>query len=390
MTTPTIEPSAADLHAWRAEFPILANSIYLINNSLGAMPRAAAAGLQEYADLWATEGVVAWNRWLPMVTEVGDLVGQLIGAPPTSVMMHQNVTTLVGIVASALDFSGPRNRVALGEPEFPTVRYFWEAQRRSGVEPVHVPGGDGLTLPVDALLAAIDQRTRLVVVSHVLFKSAEVVDIAAVIERAHAVGALVLIDAYQSTGLIPYNVVDLDADFVVGGSVKWLCGGPGAGYLYVKPSLIPHLEPAACGWFSHERPFAFEAPPITYAEGIERFMGGTPGVPALYAARAGYRILNEVGVERVRAHSQRQTTRIMERALADGLTVNSPYEAERRGGHVTVDFPNAEAVSQELIRRRVIIDYRPGAGIRIAPHFYTTDAECDAILAEIAAIRAGR
>lgn len=388
MTESSTRPSAAP-RDWRAEFPILADSIYLINNSLGAMPRATARAMQEYTDLWAREGVVAWISWLPLVGEVGDLLGRLIGAPAGSVIMHQNVSTLVSIVASCFDFAPPRNRVVLSEAEFPTVRYFWEAQRRRGAEVVHIPGGDSLALPLEPMLAAIDERTLLVSVSHVLYKSAEIVDIQAIIERAHAAGALVLVDAYQSVGALPVSVTDLDIDLLVGGSVKWLCGGPGAGYLYVKPALQSQLEPAECGWFSHERPFAFEPPPIAYAEGIECFTGGTPGVPSLYAAREGYRILNEVGVAAVRAQSQRQTQRLVEQALADGLTVNSPLEGARRGGHVTVDFPGAERVAAELIARRFIIDHRPGAGIRIAPHFYTTDAECDAILDQIRLLRAG-
>lgn len=373
----------------RSDF-VLPGDVYLINNSLGAMPVATAGAMQQYTNLWSTEGVVAWNSWLPLVNEVGDLLGSLIGAPAGSVMMGQNVTNHVATIASCFTYAPPRNKVVLGEAEFPTVRYFWDAQRRNGAEVVHVPGGDGLTLPLDHLLEAIDERTLLVIVSSVLYKSAEIVDIEAVIRRAHEVGAYVLVDAYQATGLVPYSVQELDIDFLVGGSVKWLCGGPGAGYLYVKPSLMPILEPASCGWFSHERPFGFEAPPIAYAPGIERFMGGTPGVPALYAAREGYRILNEVGVETVREQSRRQTALIVERALEDGLTVNSPLDGERRGGHVTVDLPDAEAVSQELIRRRFIIDYRRGAGIRIAPHFYNTDDECLAILDEIRSIHADR
>jgi kynureninase len=371
----------------RDEFPILSTAVYLINNSLGAMPGSTATALREYADLWATEGVVAWDRWLPMVTEVGDLLGRLIGAPPGSVTMGQNVTNHVSTVASCFTYTPSRNRVVLGEPEFPTVRYFWEAQRRLGADVVHVPGGEGLTLPLDRLIEAIDERTLMVVVSHVLFKSAEIVDIGAVIRRAREAGAYVLIDAYQSVGLVPLDVVAMDIDFLVGGSVKWLCGGPGAGYLYVKPALMQELQPSMCGWFSHERPFAFEPPPIEYASGIERFMGGTPAVPSLYTAREGYRIISEVGVPAVRAQSRRQTAMIVKRALADGLTVNSPLDGERRGGHVTVDFPSAEAVSRELIRRRFIIDYRPGAGIRIAPHFYNRDDECLAILDEIRLIR---
>jgi kynureninase len=377
----------ADLIARRGEFPILATSTYLVSNSLGAMPASTKDALQEYADLWAAEGVVAWGRWLPMVHEVGDMLGRIIGAPSGSVMMGQNVTNLVAQVASCFDWSGPRNRVVLSDLEFPTVRYFWEAQRALGAEIVEVANDDGLTIPLDRLLAAIDERTALVCVSHVVFRSSALLDVAAVLERAHAVGALVLLDSYQATGSAPYDVTALGADMVVGGSVKWLCGGPGAGYLYVRPDLVTRLQPKFAGWFSHARPFAFEPPPIEYADSVDRFTGGTPAVPALYTAREGYRYTLEVGVERIRAKSMRQTQRIVERALAMGLTVNSPLPAERRGGHVTVDFPDAEVVSKELIARRFIIDYRPGAGIRIAPHWYTTDDECDAVMDEIAAIR---
>ena len=377
----------ADLLARRGEFPILATSTYLVSNSLGAMPRSTYEALHEYAGLWASEGVVAWNTWLPLVHEVGDMLGRIIGAPPGSVMMGQNVTSFIAQVASCFDWTAPRNKVVITDVEFPTVRYFWEAQRPLGAEIVEVAGEDGLTIPLDRLLAAIDERTALVCVSHVVFRSSALVDVAAVIRRAHDVGALVLLDSYQAVGAVPFSVAELDADMLVGGSVKWRCGGPGAGYLYVRPDLLPRLEPKLCGWFSHERPFGFEPPPIQYAEGIDRFMGGTPAVPPLYTAREGYRYVLEVGVERIRAQSQRQTQRIVERALDLGLTVNSPHRAEQRGGHVTVDFPGSEAVSKELIARRFIVDYRPGAGIRIAPHWYNTDDECDAVLDEIAQIR---
>lgn len=377
----------ADLLARRSEFPILATSTYLVSNSLGAMPAGTRDALNEYADLWATDGVVAWNRWLPMVREVGDMLGRIIGAPSGSVMMGQNVTNLVAQVASCFDWSGPRNKVVITEVEFPTVRYFWDAQRALGAEVVEVASPDGLVIPLDRLLETIDARTALVCVSHVVFRSSALLDVGAVIRRAHEVGALVLLDSYQAVGSVPFDVTALGADMLVGGSVKWLCGGPGAGYLYVRPDLLPRLEPKLAGWFSHQRPFGFEPPPIAYAEGIDRFMGGTPGVPALYTAREGYRYALEIGVERIRAGSMRQTQQIVDRALAMGFTVNSPPRAEERGGHVTVDFPGAEAVSKELIARRFIIDYRPGAGIRIAPHWYTTDDECAAVLDEIASIR---
>jgi kynureninase len=379
----------ADLLARRDEFPILGTSVYLVSNSLGAMPRSTYDALHEYAELWATDGVVAWNRWLPMVREVGDMLAGIMGAPSGSVMMGQNVTNLVAQVASCFDWSGTRNKVVLTDVEFPTVRYFWDAQRTLGADVVEVVSEDGLSIPPDRLLEAIDERTALVCVSHVVFRSSALLDVGPVIRRAHEVGALVLLDSYQATGLVPFNAAELNVDMIVGGSVKWLCGGPGAGYLYVRPDLVSQLYPRLAGWFSHERPFGFEPPPIEYAHDIGRFTGGTPAVPALYTAREGYRYIVDIGVARVREKSQRQTQRIVERALADGLTVNSPVKAEQRGGHVTVDFPNAEAVSKELIARRFIIDYRPGAGIRIAPHWYTADDECEAIMDQIASLRVG-
>lgn len=383
----TIETMDAELLHWRERFPILQTSVYLISNSLGAMPASVREGLATYADLWEREGVVAWNDWLPLVREAGDLLAGLIGAPAGSVVMHQNVSTLVSIVASCFEYEGPRRKVVYADSEFPTMHYFWEQQRRLGAEVQYLGTEDRLRFPLDRLLAAIDDRTLIVPVSHVLFRSSELIDVAAVVEQAHRHGAYVLLDSYQATGAVPFDVTALGVDFVVGGSVKWLCGGPGAGYLYVRPDLVERLRPREAGWFSHAHPFAFDMGEIDYAPGIERFMGGTPGIPALYAAREGYRIVSEVGVERIRARSLRLTERIIARAEDLGLTVNTPREAARRGGHVTLDFPTAEAVSQELIRRRYIVDYRPGAGIRVAPHFYNTEAECDAFMDELSAIR---
>jgi kynureninase len=381
-------PDVDNLLRWRDRFPILSTSVYLVNNSLGAMPASVREGLAAYADLWANEGVVAWNDWLPLVRETGDLLGSLFGAPPGTVMMHQNVSTLVSIVASCFEYDGPRRKIVYADTEFHTMHYFWESQARLGADVCYVPTDTQLRAPIERLLAEIDEGTLIVPVSHVLFRSSELLDVQAVVEKAHSVGAYVLLDSYQATAAVPFDVTELGVDFVVGGSVKWLCGGPGAGYLYVRPDLIERLRPRECGWFSHARPFAFDMAPMEYAPGIDRFMGGTPGIPALYAAREGYRIIAEVGVDRIREKSRRQTTRLIDRAEDLGLTVNTPRDPERRGGHVTIDFPEAEAVSQELVRRRFIVDYRPGAGIRVSPHFYNTDAECDAFLDELISIRA--
>jgi kynureninase len=377
-----------DLLSWRKRFPILASKTYLINNSLGAMPDTVPSALAEYTGLWATEGVVAWDTWLPEVARVASILEDIVHAPRGSMTMCQNVTNAVAEVLSCLEYEAPQNRIVLCAGEFPTIEYLVDGQRALGADVVRV-GDDPLTFPAEELIEAIDQRTLLVIVSHVLFRTAELVDVRPIVERAHAFGALVLLDAYQSMGSVPFDVTELGVDFMVGGSVKWLCGGPGAGYLYVRPDLVDRLEPRMAGWFSHARPFGFEPPPIVYAPGIGRFTGGTPNMPAYYQAREGYRIIREVGVEAIREKAHHQTTLLIEGALERGFVVRTPLEFNRRGNHVTVDLPAAARVKDELIRRGFVIDHRPGAGIRIAPHFFNTDDECIAILDEMAAILRG-
>lgn len=378
--------SMPDVHFWRRRFPILASKTYLINNSLGAMPDSVPAALAEYTGLWASEGVVAWDTWIPEVAAVAAILEDIIGAPRGSMTMCQNVTNALAAILSCLEYEAPRNRILHSAGEFPTVEYLVDGQRSLGADVVRV-GSDALSFPLDELIAAIDERTLVVIVSHVLFRTGELVAIQPIVERAHRFGALVVLDAYQSMGAIPFDVTELGVDFLVGGSVKWLCGGPGAGYLYVRPDLVDRLDPRLAGWFSHARPFSFEPPPIAYAPGINRFLGGTPNIPAYYQAREGYRIIREVGVADIRAQALRQTELLIDGARERGLTVRTPLEPARRGNHVTVDLPSAERVKDELIRRGIVVDYRPGAGIRIAPHFYNTDEECVAVLDEIVAIR---
>jgi kynureninase len=377
-----------DLLSWRKRFPILASKTYLINNSLGAMPDTVPSALAEYTGLWATEGVVAWDTWLPEVARVASILEDIVHAPRGSMTMCQNVTNAVAEVLSCLEYEAPQNRIVLCAGEFPTIEYLVDGQRALGADVVRV-GDDPLTFPAEEFIEAIDQRTLLVIVSHVLFRTAELVDVRPIVERAHAFGALVLLDAYQSMGSVPFDVTELGVDFMVGGSVKWLCGGPGAGYLYVRPDLVDRLEPRMAGWFSHARPFGFEPPPIVYAPGIGRFTGGTPNMPSYYQAREGYRIIREVGVEAIREKAHHQTTLLIEGALERGFVVRTPLEFNRRGNHVTVDLPAAARVKDELIRRGFVVDHRPGAGIRIAPHFFNTDDECIAILDEMAAILRG-
>jgi kynureninase len=376
------------LVAWRPEFPILETCTYLVSHSLGAMPRRARGALDEFAEAWSTRGVRAWHEgWWEMGRTTGDLLAPILGVPPGAISMHQNVSVVMGIIASCYRYDGPRRKIVLTDLEFPTNMYLFEGFRRYGAEIVYVPSPDAMRTDLDRLLDAIDERTVLVPLSLVLFKSSYIQDARAVIEKAQRVGAHVILDVYQAAGVIPLDIAGLGAEFAVGGSVKWLCGGPGAGYLYVRPDLGRTLEPALIGWAAHAEPFAFAPGPVVYADGVERFQSGTPNVPALYAARSGYEIVGQVGVPAIREKSLRLTRRLMDHAQRAGYRLNTPSEDHERAGAVIIDVPDGERVAQELIRRNVIVDYRPGAGIRIAPHFYNTDDEIDSameVLREIA------
>ena len=376
-----------DLLGFRSEFPILERTTYLISNSLGAMPRGVSDALQAYADTWATRGVRAWEeRWWMLASRVGDQIGLLMNAPPGSVATHPNVTTCQAVVASCLDFGGRRNKVVYTDLNFPSVMYFWEAQRARGARVHMVKTDDGIAVPTERLLDAIDDQTAIVPISHVIFRSAYVNDAAAIVEKAHRVGAYVLLDTFQSLGTVPVDVQRLDVDFACGGVLKWLCGGPGTAYLYVRPDLGRKLEPTFTGWFAHERPFGFEVGPIRYTGSAYRFMNGTTPIPALEAAGPGLRIVADAGIARIREKSKRQTARLIELADRRGWTVNTPRDPEKRGGTVTIDMPQSEAVCRELLRRDVLVDWRPNAGVRMSPHFYTTDAEIETAMAAAAAI----
>jgi kynureninase len=385
-------PLPADaLLAFRPEFPILEKTTYLISNSLGAMPRAAAAALAEYAETWASHGVRAWaDSWWDMSVAVGNVVAPLIGAPPGSVSMLPSVTVASAVALSCLDYAPPRNRIVMIEGEFPSVRYVYESLgARLGAEVVTVPspGGDGLAADEERIIEAIDDRTALVAISHVLFKSAFVLDIPPIAEKCRRAGALLALDAYQSAGTLPVSVESLGADLLVGGVLKWLCGGPGGAFLYVRPDLRRKLLPALTGWMAHPAPFDFEPPPMRYRDDAFRYLLGTPAIPALYAAREGPRIVAEAGIEAIREKSLRQTSRAIELAQARGLRCATPRDPERRGGTAAVDFENALEVSRELNARDIVVDYRPGVGIRLSPHFYTEDEELDRAFDAIDEIR---
>ena len=363
---------------WRGEFPILDTCTYLVSHSLGAMPARTEAHLATFAREWGTRGVRAWHEgWWEIGRVTGDLLAPTIGAAPGTISMHQNATVAQSIVTSCFSFDGPRNRIIVQDLDFPSNHYLFHGFERYGAEVVTVDSGDRVRGRIDRVVDAIDERTAFVCLSLVLFRSAHLQDVVPVIEKAHRVGARVVLDLYQAAGAVPVDVTALGTDFAVGGSVKWLCGGPGAGYLYVRPDLMHDLRPAVVGWAGHAEPFQFEPGPIAYAEGLERFQSGTPNVPSLYSARAGYEIVAEIGVPAIRAKSLRLTRRLMDAAQAQGWRLNTPDGDHERGASVVIDVPEGAAVTKAMFSRDVILHHRPGAGIRIAPHFYNSEEEID-------------
>jgi kynureninase len=369
------------LLAYRSEFPILENTTYLVSNSLGPMPRTVPGRLAEYAHDWGSLGVTAWKkRWWDMPVEVGNDIAPLLNAERGSVVMVPNVSFAQSVVASAMDFSGDRNTIVMTDLDFPSVKYaYQELGKRLGARIVSVPSDDGITLDQEKLLEAIDERTRLVAISHVLYKSAFINDVDLICDHAHRMGAFVSLDAFHSVGIIPVDVQKSRADFVSGGVLKWLCGGPGACFLYVAPAVRDSLQPALTGWQAHSRPFAFEEQ-MDYATGAARWLNGTPVIPALYAATEGARMIQRAGIDAIRKKSVRQTGRLIELAEERGFRVFAPRDRSRLAGTVTIDVPHAYEISQFLISRDILVDYRVGAGIRAAPFFFNTDSEIELLI----------
>jgi kynureninase len=373
-----------ELLKWRGEFPILERTTYLISNSLGAMPRGVYDEMRAYADVWSERGVRAWEEgWWEMAVNVGDKIAPLIGAGRGEISLHQNVTLIQAVISSCFDFRGPRNKVVMTDLEFPSIQYFYHEQRRNGARIELVPSNDSVRFDLDKFLAAIDQNTLLVPISQVLFRSAYIVDAGAIIEKAQRVGAHVILDLFQATGTIPVDVRGLGADFACGGVLKWLCGGPGVGYLYVREDLRAKLKPAIAGWIAHRRPFAFETGAIDAREDSFRYLNGTPHIPALYACQPGLDILNKAGIAAIREKSMRMTARLFEGAKAHSWRVNTPENPAERAGTVSVDCPHAAEVCRELLAREILVDYRPKAGVRLSPHFYNREEECDLAIAQI-------
>jgi kynureninase len=379
----------SDLERWRDEFPILARSVYLISNSLGAMPRQTARNLADYAETWATRGVRGWEeRWWEMPTEVGNKIARVIGAPGGTVSMHENVTTAHMVALSCVRPSGARKRIVCSAMDFPSMVHLFRAQVAAGFELRVVPAEDDLTVSTDRMLDAIDESTAVVAFSHVLFRTSSIMDADAIIRHARQVGATAILDTYQSAGIIPVDVETLGVDFAVGGCLKWLCGGPGNAFLYTRPDLLKHAKPSFTGWLSHEQPFDFDIGDVAIRGDAMHMMNGTPSIPAYYAALAGLDIINAVGVDRIREASRRMTARLLTLVDEYGFTSAASRNPDRLAGTVAVSVPDAPLVSRTLKARDFIVDYRPPVGIRISPHFYNTMDEIDRVMAEIASITA--
>ena len=369
---------------WRAEFPILERTTYMISNSLGAMPRGVYQSMHAYADSWAERGVRAWEEgWWEMAVSIGDQIAPLLGAKTGEISLHQNVTLTQAVISSCFDFRGRRNKIVMVDLEFPSIQYFYHEQRRLGARVEVVPSENPIRFDLEKFLAAIDETTLLVPISLVLFRSSFIVNARAIIERAHRVGAHVVLDAFQAAGTIPVDVRSLGTDFAVGGVLKWLCGGPGVAYLYVREDLRAKLKPALTGWSAHRRPFAFETGSIDPREDSYRYLNGTPHIPALFACRPGLDILNQIGIAPIREKSVRMTARLVEGAKSRGWQVNTPENPAERAGTVSVGCPHAPEVCRELLAREILVDYRPKAGVRLSPHFYNREEEGDLALAEM-------
>jgi len=383
------DPVADSLLEYRKQFPALEDCVHLISHSLGCVPAKTQDDLGEFFELWRTKSITAWSDWLPEVDRAAARIAKVISTKPSTVTMMQNVSGVMAVLASCFDYTEERNKIVYEALMFPTVSYVWQAEERRGGKCVLVESKDGTTIDADAVCAAIDEHTVVVPIQHVVFSSAFIQDVKKICDRARQVGAHVILDCYQSVGTLPIDVVDLGVSFACGGSVKYMCGGPGAAWLYVREDLIEKFAPRVTGWFGNEAPFAFTMPAQSYADNIWRYMGGTPAIAALYQSRAGQTIIVEIGVRKIRDKSLVMTQACIDWVDELGMKLNSPRPAEQRGGSVVFDFVGAADVCRELNRRRFFCDHRPTAGIRIAPHFYTKPSEIELFFGELKKIRSG-
>jgi len=383
-----------DLHSLRREFPVLEECLYLISNSLGAVPRRTKDHLLEFYTLWAEDGVSAWKKvWWDLSKKTGNTIAELLNAGEDEITMMTNATQCHWVALSTM-FDSPdsrRNTIVVTDQDFPSSRYAVQrVSRHMGWDVDMVRSGESVVLDVEKVLERINERTLFVASSHVYFKSAQVQNIAAIAAKARSVGALTLIDGYHAPGCYPVDLDKLGVDFYVAGCLKWLCGGPGTAFMYIRPEIASKLEPVLTGWFAHRSPFAFSEA-MEFTSGSYKFMSGTPPVPCLYTALAGLEAVGRVGLEQIRKKSIFQTELIIRRAKERNFVLFSPEDSSVRGGAVSVNMPYAFQVKQALEEEGVKVDFRKGNAnepdvIRIGPHFYNTDEEIETLFEKIDAL----
>jgi selenocysteine lyase/cysteine desulfurase len=370
----TVAASAAvavDWEAWRAEFPGLQLRTYLNTVSLGQLSRRSRAAVNRFLDLWTEYGASAWYRyWLDELGAARHEFARLIGADPEEVAVLPNISSALAAVGSSLDFSR-RNRVICCELDFPTLTYHWLAKRGQGVQTIILPSPDGLHVPLEQFEGAVDDRSALIATSRVYFTTGYIQDVKTLADIAHRAGALLLVDDYQGTGQVPLDVHACGVDLLVTGGLKWLIGGPGIAYLYVRRELIPQLRPTVTGWFSHARQFDFDPHVLEFRPDALRFEAGTPSVAAVYAGKAGLEIINEIGTERVRRRTAMLNQDLVRRLRERGYRLRLPGDPERHAGITVVEADDPMGITRALAERRIIVDKRPGA-VRISPYFYNT------------------
>lgn len=368
-----------DWDTWRQEFPGLKKNTYLNTVSLGQLSRRSRSAVNRFMDLWEERGASAWySYWLKEVDGLRREFARLIGASVDEVAILPNISSALAAVSYSLDFE-QRKRVVSCELDFPTITHHFLAQKSRGVEAHILPSPDQIGVPLEAFEEAVNEDTALVATCRVYFTSGYIQDIQAISAMAHRKGALCLVDDYQGTGQIPIDVKSAGVDFLVTGGLKWLIGGPGVAYLYVRRELIPQLEPRVAGWFGHRRQFDFDPYTLEFRDDAQRFEAGTPSVAAVYAAKAGLEIINEIGPNNLRARTAFLNQDLVARLKARGLTLRIPGDPEKQAGITILEVPDPMGITRDLSDRHIIVDKRPGA-VRIAPYFYNTVEENEMIV----------
>jgi selenocysteine lyase/cysteine desulfurase len=364
-----------DWKSLRVEFPLLERYIYLNACSLGPLPRRGRAALAQYAEDWDSKGTPVWfSDWLPLLARFRDQVGALLGAPGGSTAIAPSVSVALTTLATALPLPAGRNKVLIGELDFPTIGHQWLS--RPGFQVEFVPSRDGMTIPPEAFAERIDDQTALVATTHLFYTTGYLQDVRAIADAAHAQGALCLIDGYQTCGCVPLDVAALNCDAFVGGCLKWLSGGPGNAFLYLRPELIPQARPQGTGWFATRDPFSFTLQELIFADDARRLETGTWAMASHYAGLAGLELILEVGVANIQERLRDLTGRILERCDAAGVRTFTPRERGKRCGIVTLECDQPEEVEAALHREGVIVDSRPGR-VRLSPHWCVTEEELE-------------